>query len=102
MTDCDGCFHIGLSGLYAINPSPKKGRIICSFALVQRMIDKSSNMSCIPFMEKIAKLFQCNLIFRTPDNAISFIAQANAKHYLVKSYFDKFPLMSSKHLDYLS
>jgi LAGLIDADG endonuclease len=34
-------------------------------------------------------------------NEIVFVVQANNKHHLVKSYFEKFPLMSSKYLDYL-
>lgn len=32
---------------------------------------------------------------------MTFQAQADSKHYLTKSYFDKFPLMTSKCLDYL-
>jgi hypothetical protein len=51
-------------------------------------------------MSKIANLFQCNINY-TSINEITFIAQADGKHHLTKSYFDKFPLMTSKHLDYL-
>ena len=32
---------------------------------------------------------------------MSFLAQPDSKHYITKSYFDKFPLMTSKRLDYL-
>lgn len=51
-------------------------------------------------MTEIADLFKCNIRYKT-DNEIRFVAQANYKHYLVKSYFNKYPLMSSKHLNYL-
>jgi hypothetical protein len=32
---------------------------------------------------------------------MTFLAQADNKHHLTKSYFHKYPLMTSKHLDYL-
>ena len=32
---------------------------------------------------------------------MTFCAQADSKHSLTKSYFDKYPLMTSKQLNYL-
>lgn len=32
---------------------------------------------------------------------MTFLAQADSKHYITKSCFDMFPLMTSKRLDYL-
>jgi hypothetical protein len=32
---------------------------------------------------------------------MTFLAQADSKHHLTKSYLDKYPLMTSKRLDYL-
>ena len=100
MTDSDGNFHISLCGAYGLTNSISKGRIICSFTLKQRMIDKSTGLSCVPFMTKLANLFECKINYKG-ENEIVFVVQANSKHHLVKSYFDKFPLMSSKYLDYL-
>lgn len=51
-------------------------------------------------MTEIANYFECNLQSKR-GNLIALVAQANSKHYLVKSYFDKFPVMSSKYLEYL-
>jgi hypothetical protein len=51
-------------------------------------------------MLKIANFFQCNINYKS-KNEMTFLAQADSKHYLTKSYFDKYPLMTSKHLDYL-
>jgi hypothetical protein len=51
-------------------------------------------------MTEIADLFECNINYKA-INEMVFLVQADSKHYLTKSYFDKFPLMSSKHLDYL-
>jgi len=103
MTDSDGNFHISLCGTYALTGSACKGRgrIICSFTLKQRMIDKPTKLSCVPFMTELADLFKCKINYKG-ENEIVFVVQANSKHYLVKSYFNEFPLMSSKYLNYLS
>jgi len=77
------------------------GIVKCSFSINQRIIDKSTGDSCVPFMTEIADLFKCK-IYHKMENAIVFIANANNNHYLIKSYFDKYPLMTSKHLNYMS
>lgn len=51
-------------------------------------------------MSDIANLFKCKINYKT-GNGMVFTVQANNKHSLVKSYFDKYPLMSSKYLNYL-
>jgi len=96
MADSDGCFHISISNTCKI----RNLRVICSFSIGQRMIDKPLKLSCIPFMTEIANYFQCKVNIKR-ENKIDVVAQANCKHYLVKSYFDKFPLMSSKYLEYM-
>jgi len=88
-----------LEGPYGSNGSLSKGRVKCTFSIVQSLIHKSTGESCIPFMTEIANLFQCKLIYRK-DSTLTFIAGANSKHYLTINYFDKYPLMSSKYLNY--
>lgn len=100
-TDADGHFQVSLEGVYGLNKSLSKGRVKCTFSIKQRVIDKPTGDSCVPFMSKIAKLFQCKIIKYKSKNEMTFLAQANSKHYLTKSYFDKYPLMTSKRLDYL-
>ena len=100
MTDSDSCFQISLNGVYGLNGSSSRARVISNFEFSQRRIDIANNSSCIPFMTELSNLFQCN-IKNTSSNGISFRVQANNKHRLVKSYFTKFPLMSSKYLNYL-
>jgi hypothetical protein len=51
-------------------------------------------------MSKIAEFFQCNVKYES-ENEMTFLAQSDSKHHLTKYYFDKYPLMTSKHLDYL-
>jgi len=101
MTDADGNFHISLEGNYGLKKSNIRGRVKCTFCIKQRMMDKPLGLSCLPFMTEIANMFQCKINYKG-ENGITFLVQADNKHYLTKSYFDKYPLMSSKHLNYLS
>ena len=41
-------------------------------------------------------------LFKKPAKTIVFFAQSDRKHYIITSYLTKFPLMSSKYLNYLS
>ena len=47
------------------------------------------------------KLLICFNVKYERESEMSFLAQPDSKHYITKSYFDKFPLMTSKRLDYL-
>jgi len=61
-------------------------------------------------MTKLAEFFQVNLnhkvanspLFKEPVKTVVFFAQSDRKHYIITSYLTKYPLMSSKHLNYLS
>lgn len=99
-TDADGHFQVSLEGIYGLNKSLSRGRVKCIFSIKQRVIDKPTGDSCVPFMSKIAEFFQCNVKYES-ENEITFLAQADSKHHLTKFYFDKYPLMTSKRLDYL-
>lgn len=101
MTDADGNFIISLEGVYGLNNSLSRGRVKCTFSIKQRVIDKPTGLSCIPFMTEIGNLFQCNIKYQY-NNEMRFLAQADSKHHIIKHYFDKYPLMTSKYLNYLS
>jgi len=101
--DADGNFTISLEGCYAQTLSDNKsqrGRVKCIFSIKQRVIDKASGESLVPIMTNIAKLFECKINYRS-TNEMTFMVQANNKHSLTTSYFDKYPLMTSEYLDYL-
>lgn len=101
--DADGNFTISLEGCYAQTLSDNKsqrGRVKCIFSIKQRVIDKASGESLVPIMTKIAKLFECKINYKS-TNEMTFMVQANNKHSLTTSYFYKYPLMTSKYLDYL-
>lgn len=107
--DSDAHFSIRLSGNYRTDDSQGRGRVQCVFTINQREIHKKTGESCVPFMQKLADHFQCNLnnkttmidYFKEPAKLVVFFLQSDKKHHLVISYFSKYPLMSSKHLNYL-
>jgi hypothetical protein len=61
-------------------------------------------------MTKLAEFFQVNIyyktenssVFKEPAKKVVFYAQSDRKHYIIVSYLAKFPLMTSKHLNYLA
>lgn len=69
-----------------------------------------TNESTIPFMSKLADYYKVNLIqkienspvFKEPAKKVVFYAQSDRNHYIITTYLTKFPLMTSKYLNYLS
>jgi len=108
--DTDGHFSIKLTGIYGSDELETRGRVQCVFSINQSEANRVTGESNAPFMTEVAKLFQVNLLHkiekasvsRGSANSISFFAQSDAKHYIIVSYLSKFPLMSSKHLNFLS
>lgn len=108
--DADGHFSIKLTGCYGSDDSETRGRVQCVFSINQSEVHRITGESNILFMEKLAIFFQVNLnhkisnsaLFKKPSNMLVFFAQSDRKHYIITSYLSKFPLMSSKHLNYLS
>jgi hypothetical protein len=71
-TDADGSFYISLMGIYGSNLSLGRKRVLCYFSITQIIIDKPLGLSCVPFITKIANMFQCNLNYKT-NNAMSIV-----------------------------
>jgi hypothetical protein len=80
------------------------------FSINHSELNRVTKESNVPFMTQLAHFFQVNLnykvekssLFKKPAKAIVFFAQSDRKHYIITSYLTKFPLMSSKYLNYLS
>lgn len=108
--DSDGNFSITLSGSYKSDDTETRGRVRCIFSLNQSELNRISGESNIPFMTKLAEFFQVKLydklekspLFKEPAKKVAFYAQSDRKHFIITSYLTKFPLMTSKYLDYLS
>jgi hypothetical protein len=100
MSDSRGGFSVYLrENNLLVKDSTKK--VICSFSIILKYKDSSIGLSCLPFMTEIADFFGCKLYCGTEDSLV-FRSSMNDKCKLVKSYFDKHSLMTSKYLDYLS
>ncbi len=77
--------------------------------LIKGKFIKKNGESFKEFMSKLANFFQCNLNFKLASypsfkesaKLLVFYVQSNKKHFLVTNYFNKYPLLSSKHLNYL-
>lgn len=108
--DSDGHFSIKLSGCYISDESSVRGRVQCVFSINQSEVHRITGESNVPFMKKIADFFQVNLNYRTnnsilfknPAKTVIFFAQSDRKHYIITAYLAKFPLKTSKHLNYLA
>jgi hypothetical protein len=106
--DTDGHFSIKLTGGYGSDETVTRGRVQCVFSLNQIELNRVTKESNVPFMTLLANFFQVNLnykventpLFKEPDKKVVFFAQSDRKHYIITSYLAKFPLMSSKYLNY--
>lgn len=108
--DSDGHFSIKLSGCYNSDDSNVRGRVQCVFSINQSELNRITGESNVTFMTNLAEFFQVNLNykvnntigFKKPAKSIVFFAQSDRKHYIITTYLTKFPLMTSKYLNYLS
>jgi hypothetical protein len=108
--DTDGHFSIKLTGSYGSDENKIRGRVQCVFSANQSELNRVTGESNVPFMTKVAEFFQVNLLHKVEKasvsrgsaNTISFFAQSDRKHYIITTYLNMFPLMSSKHLNYLA
>lgn len=110
--DTDGTFSIKLEGSYGSDDSEVRGRVKCVFSLNQSALNRITGESNLTFMTDLANFFKVNLnkkVVKCPGpgfikpsyDALVLFAQSDKKHYLIASYLTKFPLMTSKHLNYL-
>lgn len=101
-TDADGNFYIALRGRYSTNPNNKySSEVRCYFNITQRIIDKLTKINCTYFMTEIAEFFTCKL-YVTNYNIINITVSNIDKLNLINIYFEKYPLFTSKYLNYLS
>lgn len=108
--DTDGHFSIKLTGNYGSDENKTRGRVQCVFSINQSELNRVTEESNVPFMTKVAEFFQVNLLHKVEKasvsrgsaNTISFFAQSDRKHYIITTYLNMFPLMSSKRLNYLA
>jgi hypothetical protein len=112
-TDSDGHFGIKIREARSKSITRKRSRsfsITLVFKLDQRSFDRATSSSMLSIMEKISKFLFCNLItikrklkfpckLKTVD-LFSVEVSALEKIEILINYFNKYPLLGIKQLDY--
>jgi len=100
MSDSQGAFVVYLKDSNKILNLTNDSALVCSYLITQRFTDPSVAYSYVPFMTEIADLFGSKLYSKN-ENTLVFRTSATEKLHLIRSYFEKYPLMTTKYLDYL-
>lgn len=98
--DADGSFSVQ----YLKKENALIRKISCRLRIEQRMFDPSSKVSYYSVLNNIATFLLCNLLTRkqksTGNIYYTLTASSLQSLKIIISYFNKYPLYSSKHLDY--
>nr|YP_009355407.1 LAGLIDADG homing endonuclease-like protein [Coccocarpia palmicola]ARB49949.1 LAGLIDADG homing endonuclease-like protein [Coccocarpia palmicola] len=98
--DADGSFSVQ----YTKKENALKMKISCRLRIEQRMIDPVSKNSYYNILNNISTFLLCNLLTRKQNstgNIYYTITASSLKSIkIIISYFNKYPLYSSKYLDY--
>jgi hypothetical protein len=100
-TDADGSFDIRIS---LIETGALKNRIAARYRLEQRMIDPETNESYESIFNLISLGFGVNLSTTVHNENINYYLisiSSNKSRLLLVDYFKKYPLFSSKYLNYI-
>lgn len=99
--DSDGSFSVQHTKLES---GAKTRKISCRLRIEQRMLDPITKNSYFEILTRIADFLQCNLLTREQKSTGNeyYILAASSKMSLdiIIKYLDKYPLFSSKYLDY--
>lgn len=102
--DADGGFKIRVSPKKTdliTSKTLSKGRVACSLVLEQRQVS-STGLSYEPILNAMCLAFNCNLNLSTHGSTQYFVfslASINQLKAMIE-YLDRYPLLSSKFLDY--
>lgn len=99
--DADGSFSVQHT---KIENGAKKRKISCRLRIEQRILEPITNESYYCVLKKICLLLNCKLLTKTQKstNNSYYTLAASSKTSLdvIIKYFNKYPLFSSKYLDY--
>lgn len=100
--DADGSFSIQHTKK---ETGALKRKVSCRLRIEQRMVYPKTNASYFHVMTDIALFLHCNLLTRkqisTGNEYYTLAASSRDSLMIITNYFQKFPLYSSKHMDYL-
>jgi len=99
--DSDGSFSVQHTKL---ENGAKKRKISCRLRIEQRMFDPITNESYLHILTDIANFFNCSLLTRTQKSTgnqyYTLTASSRKSLNIILNYVNKYPLYSSKYLDY--
>lgn len=99
--DSDGSFSVQHTKL---ENGAKKRKISCRLRIEQRILDPITNNSYSPILTNIANFLNCNLLTRnqkaTGNEYYILSASSRISLGIIINYLEKYPLYSSKYLDY--
>jgi hypothetical protein len=82
----------------------KKRKISCRLRIEQRILDPVTNNSYLSILTNIANFLNCNLLIRkqkaTGNEYYNLTASSKISLNIIINYLEKYPLLSSKYLDY--
>jgi hypothetical protein len=100
--DSDGSFSVQHT---KVENNAMKRKISCRLRIEQRLLDPISGDSYAYVLTDIAKFLNCNLLTRkqksTGNEYYTLTASSKISLNIIISYLDKYPLFTSKYLDYL-
>jgi hypothetical protein len=99
--DADGSFSIQHTKL---ENNAKKRKISCRLRIEQRMYEPITKKSYFDVLTEITRFLNCNLNTRkqvsTGNEYFNITASSRKSLSIIITYFELFPLYSSKYLDY--
>lgn len=99
--DSDGSFSVQYTKTENV---AKKRKISCRMRIEQRMLDPITNESYYDILNQICLYLNCNLLTKlqksTNNTYYTLTASSKVSLTILINYFNKYPLFSSKYLDY--
>ena len=102
--DADGSFSVQYTKTEDVACAAKKRKISCRLRIEQRMLDPITNESYYDILNQICLFLNCNLCTRTQKSTnnsyYTLAATSKVSLAIAINYFNKYPLFTSKYLDY--
>lgn len=99
--DSDGSFSVQFT---KTEQGAKKRKISCRLRIEQRILDPITKDSYYDILNQICLFLNCNLLTRTQKSTnntyFTLAATSRVSLHILINYFNKYPLFSSKYLDY--
>lgn len=99
--DSDGSFSVQHT---KVENNAKKRKISCRLRIEQRMLDPVTGSSYFNVLTNIAEFINCKLLTRkqksTGNEYYTLAASSKTSLEIIVNYFTRYPLFSSKYLDY--